>query len=239
MNKTLALVLGLVVAAGLVAGFVLPVAPDVAKGPQGPQGQQGERGPTGPQGPRGLQGPQGPKGDPGLGSVIGPDQYLPYWNFNGLTRTFVNQKWNQGTSTVCSFQSPNATSTLVSATIQMTGATSTDIFVGWGRGVGSKDYATTTLFDRSATTVPAVVFSTNSAGADDDFVHSVVATTTQLIKQAGVDGPWLSMDRVVFLPNDRFNVVVNAKNLDTAAAGTTGADNFNLTGTCGAIFQQF
>ena len=55
MNKTLALVLGLVVALGVVGGLLLPTATDVSK-VQGPKGEQGLVGPKGPVGLQGLRG---------------------------------------------------------------------------------------------------------------------------------------------------------------------------------------
>ena len=239
MNKNILAGVGVLVAAGIVAGILLPgsgLGPVGPKGVQGEQGVAGKVGPAGPQGLRGVQGPVGPKGDASLGSVVGPDQYLPFWNFNGLTRTYSNVAFSQGTSTVCSIQSPAATSTLVSwPTVQLTGATSTDIWVSWGRGLGSEDMATTTLFNRSATTTANVVFANNGSGIDD-FLHSVVATSSELLgndDESQIGG--ISLDRIIFSPNDRLNVAVAAKNIEASAVAT---DTYNLRGTCGAIFQQ-
>ena len=246
MSSKLLVSVGLVLVAVLVAGVLLPAPQDSSTttvvGPQGPQGTQGPKGNTGLHGPRGPHGPVGPRGPAGadqLGSVVGPDQFLPYWNFNGLKRTYVEVRWNQATSTVCSIQSPFATSTLVWATVQQTEATSTDIQVGWGRGSGAEDFATTTLFDRTATTVPNVVFANNNTGIDD-FVHSVVATTG--VDAIDTDNRFASQFRSsrtlpIFSPNDRFNVRLDAKNLD-GEADLVAVDSFNLEGTCNAIFQE-
>ena len=245
MSK-LSTVLGglLVLAIVLVLGVNYPNKPNVA-GPRGDQGTQGTVGPRGPQGPQGVQGPRGLQGSSGpsgptgtsLGSVVGPDQFLPYLSVNGLLRTYTRVPFSQGTSTVCSVQSSSATSTLVSAKIAMTEGTSTDLAVNWGRGLGSEDFATTTLFNRSATTVPNVAFSNNNT-AIDDFLHSVYASTSEFIKMAGFDGPFLTMDRVVFEPNDRFNVRLSATNLDDLD-NLVSADSFNLDGFCTVIFEQF
>lgn len=244
MSKLLGLGLAVLVVLA-VAGIVLPTAPDITtvKGPQGEQGLRGPAGPQGPAGPRGLTGPQGPKGEPGtsLGAVVGPDLFLPHLAVNKLLRTYQEVPWNQGTSTVCSIESPAATSTLVYATIEMNEATATNIMVAWGRGNGFEDQATTTLLDRSATTTTYVEFSNNDT-AIDDFRHSVVATTTANEKVDDPDGTerQVPMTEVVFSPRDRFNVKIDAKNVDSETdANATAADSFNLTGSCTAIFQEF
>ena len=240
MNNKLGVVLGvvLVVLVGLgVAGLSLPAVPELT---QGPKGDKGDVGPRGLQGVQGLTGPRGPAGEPGLGAVVGPDQFLPHWNFNGMKVTRIEIPWNQGTSTVCSIPAPSATSTLFRApTIQMTSATATDIQVGWGRGLGFEDFATTTLLNRSATTTTYITLSNNDT-AIDDFVHSVVASTTdnEAFKLGNSEG-MIPLDRVIFSPNDRFNVAIAAKNLDTTAAGTVSSENFNLRGSCTAEFLEF
>lgn len=241
MNKNL-LVVGViaVVIAGVV-GAVLPLGGVGPIGPKGDKGEQGVAGKVGPQGPAGPRGLQGPKGDAGetLGAVVGPDQFLPYWNFNGVNRTFLRQPWVQATSTVCSIQSPSATSTLVMAKVALTEATSTNVEVSWGRGDDWEDFATTTLISRSATVTPYVVFNDGGAG-EEDFVEWVYATTASegLIKSVGAEGGERNIQSVVFEPRDRFNVRIAAKNLDVAAAGNT-TDNFTLDGFCEAIFEQF
>ena len=179
----------------------------------------------------GAQGPRGLKGEPGeatLGAVVGPDQFLPYWNYNGLHLTREEVRWNEASTTICSFLSPAATSTLVRATIQMTEATSTDVQISWGRGTGSEDFATTTLFAKAATTTPQIEFANNATGIDD-FQHSVVATSTELAKITGADVA-LPLDRTVFSPKDRFNVAIALETLDDS--------NFGISGTCTAIFQE-
>ena len=244
MNKFLVGVLVVAVVLGGV-GLFLPSTPDVVNGPKGEQGVKGDKGPAGAQGPagaRGLTGPQGPKGDSGdsLGAFPGPDLFVPYLAINQLTRTYIKQKWSQATSTVCSGLSPRATSTLVSAKIQMTEGTTTDILVSWGRGSGAEDYATTTLWDRTATTVPNVAFSNNGSGGPDDFLHSVFATTGEPFKDLDIDGinNLQFAQNVIFSPNDRFNVRLDAKNLDIES-DLVGVDSFNLEGSCTFIFEEF
>lgn len=230
MNK-LGLFVGSVALVAAVLATQYPAALPGVPGSQGVQGVQGLKG------EKGDRGPVGPKGADAvsLGASPGPDFYIPYLNVNGATRTYIEVPFSQGTSTVCSVQSPFATSTLVSAKIQMTTATATDIQVGYGRGLGSEDFGTTTLLARAATTTPAVEFSNNATAGPDDFLHSVQATSTELAKQSGLDRE-VTMDKVIFSPNDRFNVRVAAKNIDIAEAA---ASTFNLGGSCVVIFEQF
>ena len=249
MNRGLKIVLGVVLLAVLlVLGVSLPKSDEVVqqgpRGDQGLQGPSGSRGPAGPQGSRGLTGPQGPRGDSTdkLGALVGPNLFLPHLSINELTRTYTRTPWNQGTSTVCSVQSPSATSTLVSAKIQMTEATSTNVQVAWGRGTGFEDYATTTLLAVAATTTPFVMFSNNDTGIDD-FVHSVFATTAsegspKAYSDSAPDNGGGYSGQVVFRPSDRFNVRLDAKNLD-AEADLVAADSFNLNGSCTVIFEEF
>ena len=239
MNK-LGFLLGAVAIVVAVFAFQYPLAVPGPQGLQGVPGLNGKDGRDGALGARGLQGLPGKNAEPQLGAITGPDFFFPYLGVNGVEQFYYSQGWNTGTSTVCSFLSPNATSTLQLATIQMNSATATDIQLNWGRGTGNEDYATTTWFDRSATTVPAVVFSNNDT-AIDDFFHSVVATTG--VDAIDTSDKFASQYRSprtlpIFPPNERFNVSVAAKNLDTAAAGN-GADNFQLTGTCEAVFKTF
>ena len=241
MKKVLLLV-GVALAVVLALGVSYPTA---NTGPQGDKGAQGDRGAQGVAGRDGKDGARGPQGAPGkngdnLGALVGPDLFVPYLNVNGINRTFTRLSFTQGTSTVCSILSPAATSTLVSAKVQMTVATDTDLFFGWGRGTGSRDFATTTLYDRSATTSVGVSFANNATGADD-FLHSVYATTgVDSIDTANKFDPQNRSVRTnpIFSPNDRFNVRVAAKNVDIISP-ETDAITFNLTGSCEAIFEQF
>lgn len=243
MNKTLALVLGLVLVGSIAtAGVLLPVLPNgnAITGLQGPKGDKGDKGDRGLIGP---VGPRGPKGDPGesVGAVVGPDLFLPYLNINGVNRQYSRVPFSQGTTTVCSIQSPSATSTLVSAKITLTEATTTNVFVNWGRGDDFEDFGTTTLVNRAATTTPFYTFNQGGAG-EDDSLREILATTTYELPSgfdAEGDSFLLTLTQnqgVVFEPRDRFNVKFAAKNLDSELAL---GDTFNLDGYCTAIFEQF
>lgn len=233
MNKNILVGVGVLVAVGIVAGVLLPgsgLGPVGPKGDKGDRGEQGVAGKQGPAGPQGLRGLQGPAGSPGLGALVGPDNYLPYFNVNGVTQFHTQQKFNQGSTTACSIISPSATSSLVRATVQITSATATVLYVNIGRAV-AKSEATTTLWDAAATSTPNFTWA-KSGSVDDDFNPSVVASTSLTVE----DGDLLNNREVVFLPNQRLNVDLAAKNLE---ANAVASDTFNLTGTCDATFQVF
>ena len=151
MKKGLKVILGAVLLAVLlVLGISLPKSDDTVQlgppGAQGVRGDQGLRGLTGPVGPRGLkglQGPQGLKGDASLGSVVGPDAFLPYWSVNGVKRVFDRTGFSQATDTPCVVTSPSATSTLLSAVMQFNEATITPLEIEFAKGA-RESFATTT-----------------------------------------------------------------------------------------------
>src|SRR5574342_1392556 len=55
----------------------------------------------------------------GLGAVSGPDIYSPYLNLNDVILFPASEGLNQASTTVCSFQSPNSTSSLLFASVQI------------------------------------------------------------------------------------------------------------------------
>lgn len=243
MNKNL-LLGGLAVAVLLVLGVSFPKANN---GLPGQKGDDGAVGPRGPQGLQGLPGPRGPQGLPGkdavsLGASVGPDLFLPYLSVNGVLRTYTRVPFSQGTSTVCSVQSPSATSTLVSAKINLTSATSTNVEVNWGRGNGFEDFSTTTLLARAATATPYYVFNDGGAGDGDSDRQIVASTTGEFSLPDASDGNDViytgiqQNQTITFAPGDRFNVRFAAKNLD---AELTQGDTFNLNGFCTTIFEQW
>lgn len=102
-------------------------------------------------------------GEPQVGAVTGPDLYSPYFNVNG-SYMFVDRKaMRSATTTVCSMLSPNSTTTLVSATVDIKSGTTTAMLLEMGRA--STRFATTTLMARLAmasSAVPTIVATTTS-----------------------------------------------------------------------------
>lgn len=230
------LVIGVVVALGIS----YPLASDSSDGLAGPQGEQGEigsKGSTGSRGPRGFQGTQGDQGSQGLGALSNPELFLPFLSVNGVNRFYHDNRFAQGTTTVCSFLSPPATSTLVVAKMQATEATSTDLYFNVGRGADgqSSDFATTTLYDTSATTTPTVVWSvTSDDTSSDDFNPSIVASTSVDFAKVGSSQETPNDLNLIFLPNTRLNFAIEAATLDASLD-----KGLNLDGTCSAVFEQF
>lgn len=217
MNKTLALVLGLVLVAGVVAGLVLPSAPDIASVP-GAKGDKGDRGPAGPS----VTGPRGPQGVPGkdavnFGAVVGPDIFLPHLSLNNVAIIADSISFRQGTTTLCGITSPSATSTLSSLTVQFKEATSTIVLV---------DIIKTANFETFATSGGAAIGTAYELKANGNEVglgmNTILASTT-----VNADG------LLVFNPRQNLIVAASAKNLD---AELNAADTFNLDGHCKVVW---
>lgn len=234
--KKLGLVLGVIVVLGIVVGLgiSLPTTDQIVI--QGPKGDKGDIGSPGPVGPRGLPGPVGPRGPAGeskLGALTGPDLFVPYLAINEVKSYYTRVPFSQGTSTICSVLSP-ATTTLSRAKVSLTTATTSDLYVNVGRGTGSEDFGTTTLYDKSATTTPQIIFGNSATAGPDDFTPSFVASTSEDIIDPVSEIP--REGTVIFLPNERLNVKVASDLIDVAEPDS---DEFNLTGTCEVIFEAF
>lgn len=111
----------------------------IGSGKQGFQGVQGQKGDRGEQGVRGLQGEKGEKGERGerglagvngistkLGALSSPDLPYTYIGVGGVRRySAKTESLSQATTTICSLQSPTATSSLVSGAITLTTSSTT------------------------------------------------------------------------------------------------------------------
>lgn len=100
-----------------------------------------------------------------VGALSSPDVASPYFSFGGVRQWAGSMEMRSGTSTVCSIQSPAATSTLVSATARFDGTPSYTTI--WMLGHSTTAYATTTAL---------VASKTLASGAKGD----MIATTTSL-----------------------------------------------------------
>lgn len=230
-----------VVAVVVVLGVSFPTAPLAVKGDPGAPGNPGTPGKDGHSpvvkmvGDRlsvdGVlsQSLRGPAGNSVLGSVTGPDEYLAYKGLNDVQTYSTYQKFTQGTTTVCSIPSPNATSTLVRFLVHQAVATTTDVFYNIGRA-GLTSEATTTLFNKAATTTATFTVS----ALTDDFIPSVVASTS--FDNFDTNSKMVMNYPIILLPREKINVAGDAKNQDMTQTGTKG---FNMTGDCEATFQVF
>lgn len=101
-NKSLGLLVGLAIVLSASA-FLRPAQVEVQKGPQGERGESGQV----------------------LGSFPGADLDSVYIGVNGVKVFNFQQGFNKASSTLCAIQSPEATSTLISAAGELFTSTST------------------------------------------------------------------------------------------------------------------
>lgn len=201
------IVIGIVAVAALVVGVVAYNKPvEHAVGAQGAQGIQG------PKGDRGAIGPQGPAGKDAsrLGSATGPIFPFPYISVGGVKSWFSNGTFLQGSTTVCSLQSPVATSSLRFASIQPTSATSTAVTITASKA--------TNLATSSGAIIATSTIAANALG------NLPVATTTAMADSAL--GRLTLSDRV-FAPSTYLNV-----------SYTGGQGGFNVSGSCIAEWTE-
>ena len=130
----------------------------------------------------------------GSDSPIKPYRYI---EIGGVRQFYHSAKPAQASYTLCSFQSPAATSTLKSAGISLTTATSSAYTIYIAKAATA--VATTTLLDS------AVAF---SAGAQ----ATVIASTT----------PWGAASNAIIAPNQYINFAINPGNTGTAGLAPVG-----------------
>lgn len=115
-----------------------------------------------------------------LGSVSGPDAFFPCESHNGLTTCTERQFFRTSSTTLASFRSPSATSTLRYAAGSITTATTSATQFEWGRAT-VPDATTTTLgIYNLAASVKAMVLASTTA---------TFATAAQTIDQSFIIPP--------------------------------------------------
>jgi len=142
---------GIVVAVVALGLFVLtrPAPESVvgSRGPQGLQGIQGDVGPMGPQGPQGAKGDrgaQGPAGRDGLSNLGAVPVLSSPLEVNGVQEYFFSTSLKAATSTVCSFRSPSATTTIGLGRFTARWISNVPFAQGYQLAYGSSPTATTT-----------------------------------------------------------------------------------------------
>src|SRR3990167_7911577 len=120
---------------------------------------------------------------PPLGALTGPDIPYTYFSFGGVRKFAGTQTLNQSSTTICSFKSPAATSTLINASVKITTSSSTGL--NWE--IAKSDVSNT------ATTTSFGVFQLASLQQ-----ASFVASTSPLKNE--INPP------IVFAPNSNLNV---------------------------------
>lgn len=149
------------------------------RGPQGAQGAQGIAGVPGKDGRNGIDGRNGRDGrdaTPILGAAS--PEFGPYITIGGVRHNGARiSTLNQASTTVCSIQSPSATSTLVFGSFNLRTGTTTALFVDLGRS---------NFFDSTTTVI-------NSTVVPSGALVTINATSTQ-------------SGTLIFAPNQFFNV---------------------------------
>ena len=100
-----------------------------------------------------------------LSAMPGPDITSPYLSVNGLATFSFSSGLNQASTSVCSFKSPGATSTLVLGTATLRTGTTTGLMLEWGKSV-SPSATTTSLGVTSLGTLELATFRASSTAAD-------------------------------------------------------------------------
>lgn len=151
-----------------------------------------------------------------------PDIASPYVDFGGLRHWYFTGNFNQGSTTLCSFQSPLSTSTLIYASATITTGTTTALVFDIAKA--STPSATTTLFGSysvSASTLGTIVAS----------------TTPQGLQTFGLDPTIVFAASVASSSANLGNTYQGAQFLNFKEGGANGTTNV-LTGSCKAEFIQ-
>ena len=148
-----------------------------------------------------------------VGALVSPDIPFNYLTVGGVTRYYgKSNSLAQATTTVCSIQSPVATSTIVSASIRFDVSSTTSSRIYIGRGANTN--ATTTLLQETE-------IAANTKGT---VTASTTPTSTQGQTVDGLD------DALVIPPSSYINF--GMKPTEANSKGT-----FTPTGACQATFE--
>lgn len=124
-----------------------------------------------------------------LGAAASPDIQSDWLRFGGVTRfAYATNNLNQASSTVCTIQSPAATSTLVSGGIRFDVASSSQWLVEIGKGAHSN--ATTTLLGTGIIVAngQGTILASSSAGLGVDPVQVFAPNTFFNVKAPTAGG---------------------------------------------------
>ena len=151
-----------------------------------------------------------------LGAVASPDIQSPYFSFGGVRQWGAHSGLNQASTTICSLQSPAATSTLsMSSGISITTGTTTAIALEIGKS---------TVMDATTTRISYVTLASGAQVTLNSFVASTTAAYGSLGQRHTADETDL-----IFAPNTRLNVKYG---------GTLGSLN-TLVGGCNATWLEY
>lgn len=187
MNKLISFIaIPLAIIAIIVGISASNKVPDKVMGSTGAQGPRGEQGQTGPQGPQGSAGRDGRDGvtrtvtitqpsSPVLGAVSSPDIMSPYFSYGGVRHWGAQlTSLNAATTTVCTLQSPPATSTLMHAGIKfdVSSTTASIVDIAKSSNTGATTTKIGTTYNIAANVQATIVASTTGSVAGDATLFS-------------------------------------------------------------------
>lgn len=114
-----------------------------------------------------------------LGSVVGPELLSPFFSVDGVRHEYRRVKLATATTTPCAVRSPSATSTLLSASVQINVATSTA--TTWTLAKATTGFATTTalsVFSLGSGELGTLTYSATTTGVD---TKDVISPNTFLV----------------------------------------------------------
>jgi hypothetical protein len=155
-----------------------------------------------------------------LGALTGPEIPYDYFSFGGVRRYAAHKDFATATTTLCSFLAPSATSTLVSATIQVTASTGTAIVLDLARS--NSPSASTTLIADSFTLASGLKVSLQWA-------TSTLVASSKLIQDTLV--------QTVF--NNQSTTTKQYLNIKFGGGAGPGTGTHQIGGTCSAVWQEF
>ena len=117
---------------------------------------------------------------PQYGAVSGPDRFSPYESINGMITWYTRVGLTPATTTVCRIKSPNATTTLVQAGIQMITASTSIMNLDFANTTDALSYATTTLMHANIT-----VAANGQVSANASSTIAVLAPSTWIVGKVG------------------------------------------------------
>lgn len=142
------------------------------------------------------------------GALSSPDIASPYLSFGGVRFWAATQSPTAASSTVCSIQSPAATTTLEAATVRID--SSAAYLVQYELGKATTNYATTSrlaLFDIAANAQAAIIATTTTSGG-------------------------------VALTNVTDNIIAPNSFINLRISTSTASAAFAPTGRCSAVFRE-
>src|SRR3990167_1741552 len=147
-----------------------------------------------------------------LGATPGSEVSTEHFTVNGVEKHFFSSALNQASTTICSFRTPNATSTLLAASVKLTTGTTTAIALELGKGT-----------QLNSTTTRISLASVGSA--NQVTLTAAVASTTAAYGALGQQHTADEQD-LVFAPRTYLNAKIG---------GVLGSTNV-LVGSCKAEF---